>query len=517
MDLAAVKASKSLKLKPNGVFVDPEMPYQYQRKGSLVMLMTPRMVLGDDVGLGKTLETLLATSYMKAQNQTTKFLVFTEKTALKQWRKEAAKLCPGYSTRIITAELYPDTAQRIRVMRNPEVDVVFTSYSMLYKFAKYLKEGMGTRWICIFDEPDLFKNTESQAHTIAFEMVNTEGGPARVYGLTATIVGNRLTEAFGILRVVCPGAIESWKYFEDNFCVTAKINNKKIIKGYKNLNDFRKLIEPVFYGRMQDDPEVMQDLPEVITKDVEITLSKEQSKKVVEAMDRLICMPDGEVKALGLLPGLTMAQQMVDDPRLKGFDIPGEKTSALLEMVNGSLNGQRIVIFSKYRSVVDLLERELRKSTNYPVLRITGAESWEEKEAAKDYFMSDEEAAEHSILLLTNAGKRAINLQKGGHFIFFDLPWAYDDYRQLIGRLKRTGSTFKVIGVYRFLAQLHPFFAANIGTDQTVDHHTLNILMRKYELFKAVTGESQANSIESGDGELKEIYEEIKSSYRVAA
>jgi len=517
MDLASIKAAKNLTLKSNGVFANTDMPYQYQRKGSLVMLVTPRMVLGDDVGLGKTLETLLATSYMKAQNQKTRFLVFTEKTALKQWRKESQNLCPSFTTRIITAELYPDTQQRIRVMRNPEADVVFTSYSMLYNFSKYLKEGMGTRWICIFDEPDLFKNTESAAHQIAFDMVNTEGGPARVYGLTATIVGNRLTEAFGILRIVCPGAIESWKFFEDNFCIVAYVNNRKVIKGYKNLDEFRKLIEPVFFGRMQDDPEVKQDLPEVITKDVEITMSKDQSRKVVEAMDRLIKMPDGEVKALGLLPGLTMAQQMVDDPRLKGFDIPGEKTQALLEMVNGSLNGQRIVIFSKFRSVVDLLEQQIRKSTNYPVLRITGKESWEEKEAAKDFFMSDEEAAENSILLLTNAGKRAINLQKGGHFIFFDLPWAYDDYRQLIGRLKRTGSTFKIIGVYRFLAQLHPDLAANIGTDKTVDHHTLNILMKKYELFKAVTGESQANTIQTGDGELKEIYEAIKDSYRMAA
>lgn len=517
MDANQIKTTQNLKLKANGIFADIDKPYLYQKRGGLMMVLRPRMVLGDDVGLGKTLETLLASSYMKAQREDTKFLVFTEKTALRQWRAEANNLVPGYKTRIITAELYPDPQQRIRVMRRPEADVVFTSYSMLYNYMRYLKEGMQPRWVCIFDEPDLFKNTEAEAHSQAFELVNGQGGPARVYGLTATIVGNRLDEAFGILRIVAPGTLASRKEFEDNYCIIHKHKRRKIIRGYKNLDQFRKQIEPVFYGRMQDDPEVKQDLPEVITKDVEIELSKEQSEKVSEAMDRIIAMPDGEVKQLGILPALTMAQQLTDDPRLKGFDIKGEKTAALLETITGSLNGQRIVVFSKFRSVVDLLEAETRKVTNHPILRITGKETWDEKEAAKNFFMSDEEGAEHSILFLTNAGKRAINLQKGGHLFFFDLPWAYDDYRQIIGRLKRTGSSFKTIGVYRMLGLLHPKTAALTGGEQTIDHHTLKILMKKYELFKAVTGESAAKTIETGDGDLLEIYQEIKQSHRKAA
>lgn len=513
----AIKKAKKLDLKPNGVFSDPEKPYLYQRRASLLMLLRPRMVLGDDVGLGKTLEALLASSYIYAQNKDTKFLVFTEKTALRQWRKEAAELCPGFKSKIITAELYPDISQRIKVMRNPESTVVFTSYSMIYKYMRYLKEGMGDRWICIFDEPDLFKNTESEAHKLADEMVNTPGGPSRVYGMTATIVGNRLDEAFGILRVVAPGTFSSRKEFEDEFCVVKKINNRKKVVGYVNLDKFRERIEPVYFGRLQDDPEVQQDLPEVITKDVEVEMSEKQSWKVVEAMDRIIEMPDGEVKQLGVLPALILAQQLTDDPRLKGYDIIGAKTSAILETINGSLRGQRIVIFSKFRSVIDHLEEEIRKITNYPILRITGKEGWGAKEASKDFFMSDEPGAESSILLLTNAGKRAINLQKGGHLFFFDLPWAYDDYRQIIGRLKRTGSIFKVIGVYRLLGVLHTEVAAMVGGERTIDHHTLEVLMKKYELFKAVTGEQATKSIETGSSDLLEIYEAIKGSHRKAA
>lgn len=515
MDAQKIKTSKDIKLKPNGVFVDVNIPYFYQRRAGLLMLLRPRMVLGDDVGLGKTLETILAVSYFKAQKQETKFLIFTEKTALRQWVKEFKWLTPQIKTKIITAETNPDPQQRVRAMRQHGADVVLTSYSMLHNYWKYLKEGMGERWIVIFDEPDFFKNTETVTHRNAFEMVNGPGGPARIYALTATIVGNRLDEAFGILRIVAPGTLSSRKEFEKNFCKMKRIKKMMKVVGYKNLDQFRKQIEPVFYGRLQDDPEVEQDLPEVITKDVEVELGKEQSWKVVETMDRIVSMPDGEVKQLGILPAMTMSQILTDDPRVKGFDIVGAKIEALKETINGSLRGQRIVVFSKFRSVVDLLEEEVRKVTNYPILRITGKESWEEKEAAKNFFMSEEEGAESSILFLTNAGRRAINLQKGGHLFFFDLPWAYDDYRQIIGRLKRTGSTHKRVGVYRMMGVLHPDVAAQVGTEETIDHYTLGVLMEKFKLWQALTGD--AKEIETSDSDVMDIYQAIKNSYRVAA
>lgn len=529
MDEAWIKTSPNVKLKPNGIFSDVNKPFFYQRRGALLMVYRPRMVLGDDVGLGKTLQMILASTYLRKANQATKLLVFTEKTALRQWQAELRDLAPTLKSKIITVELYPDPKQRIKVMRNPEADVVLTNYNMLYRYARYLKEGMQPRFVVVFDEPDLFKNTETEAHTQAFDLANGTNGAARTYGMTATIVGNRLDEAFGIMRVVAPGTIPSRKYFDDEFCVFGSVRierevqdkegktkikktRKKVIRGYKNLEKFRELIEPAFFGRKQDHPEVKQDLPEVITKDVEITLSEEQSRKVLEAEDKIFTFSTGETKQLQVLPALTLQQQMTNDPRLKGFDIPGAKTEALIETINGSLKGQRVVIFSKFRSCVDLLEAEIKKTTPFPVLRITGNESWDEKEAAKNHFMSDE--GENDILLLTRAGKRAINLQRGGHLFFYDLPWAYDDYRQVVGRLKRTGSTFKTIGVYRMMGMLHPNVATLTGGEQTIDHHTLGVVMEKLKLFEAVTGSSQADSIAAGTSDIMDIFDSIKKSRR---
>jgi hypothetical protein len=119
--------------------------------------------------------------------------------------------------------------------------------------------------------------------------------------LTAAIIGNKLEESFGTIRIISPETFPSYKFFEDNFCKTRRVKGRKRIYGYRNLDEFRKHIEPVYYGRLQSDPEVEQELPEPIPRDNEIVLSRAQSLKVVEAMDKLIATPEGDVKQLQIL------------------------------------------------------------------------------------------------------------------------------------------------------------------------------------------------------------------------
>lgn len=543
MDQKTIRQAKVLNLKPNKYFKDVSWPFLYQKRQTLMNIVTHHQINGDDVGLGKTSEMIIAFSYLKSANPNLKALVFTERNALRQWKKEFAKLCPDIKVKVVTAVSQPDPVERSRLLRQHGVDVIISTYSLAYKYSHHMLAGMGPEWVFIADEPNYFKSTDSLLHQNVYGMTvgDMNGDPFRIvrvpgekkgqyeekilsipgckraqraYGLTATIIENRLEEAFGIMRIVTPGIFSSYAEFEKNYCVTKKIKNRKVVTGYKNLDAFRKQIAPAFYGRLQDDPEVQQDLPEVIPKDMEIELSKAQSLKLVEAMDRLIQMPGGEVKQLQMLPALTMCQQLANDPRLLGFNIEGEKTSTLLETVENSLAGQRVAIYSKYRTQVDLLE-EVFKKKGHEIVRITGKESQAERELAQDRFMSDG-ADRCNILMFTKAGQKAMNLQKGGHLFFYDLPWSYGIYRQIIGRFKRTGSIHKVIGVYRMLACLHPDVAAAAGMeDTTIDHHTLNVVMRKFALWQAVTGD--VKEVITNPADIAAIWEEVRNSHRKAA
>lgn len=524
---------KKIDLKPNPYLRDPNDPYLYQRRGSLMMLAVPRMILGDDVGVGKTIEAIVTYTYLKAKNPDLKAMVFTERNALNQWKDEFAKWSVGIKTRIVTAETYPDPVLRVQAMRQTQ-DVMISTYSMLYDYSHVILEAMQPRWVLIADEPNYFKNQETMLYRnikgIAVgdhecrpykpRKVQPEGEkyarwdatylpgerPIRAYGLTATVIENRLEEAYAIATIIAPGTFESKEQFLRDYCVTRKVRGLKVVVGYKNLDKFRKQLEKAYYGRLADDPEVKQNLPEVVTKDIKITMSVEQSKKVVEAMDRIIQMPDGEIKAVGILPSLIMAQQLVNDPTLLGFNIASAKLEALVESLTNSLRGQKVVVYSKLRQTIDRIEDRLKKEGVTP-LRITGLETAEQREANKVAFRDD---PDKHVMLITKAGTKAVNLQKGGHVFLFDMPWSYGLYRQIIGRIKRTGSEYKTVGAYRMLAELHPSVAEMIGGEQTIDGYSLSVVMKKFKLWQAVTGD--VKEIDSSTSEAKEIWDTIRSS-----
>jgi len=324
MDREQIKSRKTITLKPNPYLKDPNAPYNYQKRMILMMLLHPRFVNGDDVGIGKTLEAIVTYTYLKAHRPETRMLVMTERGTLIQWQNEINLWTKGLTHTIISTETHPVRDTRARAFRQHTADIIITTYSQAYKYGHHIQEGMKPRWIFCADEPNYFANPQSQIHQKIHTMINEgDTGVCRAYGLTATIIENRLEEAVGILRIIAPGTFTSYKQFEKDHCIIRKKGRVRWVSGYKNLGKFRKTIEPAFYGRLQTDPEVDQELPEVITKDLPIPMSIAQSEKVRDAMDRLIEMPDGDVKALQLLPSLTLAQQLTDDPRTCGFNIEG--------------------------------------------------------------------------------------------------------------------------------------------------------------------------------------------------
>lgn len=532
-----IKQLTEVKLRPNPYLRNIEAVYPYQRRGSLMMMAVPRLILGDDVGIGKTLESIVTYTYVKEARPETKALVLTEKNALQQWVEEFKRWTTGIACKIITPETHPDVIQRTSALRDPSLEVVVTTYGMLYNYTPVLLAAMQPRWVLFADEPNYFKNPETDLYRNirGIAVGDFEGKPykpkkekvpgekypiwtqeplpgerpVRAYGLTATVIENRLEEAYSIASIVAPGIFESRLQFEKDYCIM-KRGPKGIRKvvGYKNLDQFRKQLGNCFYGRLQDDPEVKQNLPEVITKDIRLIMTVEQSRKAVEAMDRIIEMPDGQVKAVGVLPSLIMAQQIVNDPQLLGFDMESEKLSALIEMLKGSLNGEKVIVYSKLRTMIDRIEARLKKEDIGPVVRITGAEEASQRDNAKVRFQSFG-ADRANIVLITKAGTKAVDLQSGNHTFLYDMPWSYGLYRQITGRTKRTGSKHRSVGLYRMIAELHPKVAALMGASTTIDGYSLEVVMKKFKLWQAVTGD--VKEIDSSTSEATEIFEAIRT------
>lgn len=67
----------------------------YQIQGMMHLLAMGRFLLGDDVGLGKTLQSIAALCYLWERNPDLKVLIFTTKSSIEQWASEFRKFTKG--------------------------------------------------------------------------------------------------------------------------------------------------------------------------------------------------------------------------------------------------------------------------------------------------------------------------------------------------------------------------------------------------------------------------------------
>lgn len=155
-------------------------------------------------------------------------------------------------------------------------------------------------------------------------------------------------------------------------------------------------------------------------------------------------------------------------PQMLGVDAPSVKFDKLLQLLQGDLYKQKVVVFSQFKTCINIIEERLAKH-DIKCLRVTGDESTAQRNAAKKQFQQD---GGPYVMLLTAAGKKALNLQVAGTFIFFDQPLAWGDGFQLIGRVRRIGSKYQHILIIRLMVR------------DTADEWVYRILSQEDDLVK---------------------------------
>jgi len=181
----------------------------------------------------------------------------------------------------------------------------------------------------------------------------------------------------------------------------------------------------------------------------------------------------------------------------------------LVEMLSNSLKGEKVVVFSKLRSSIDTVCTALEKA-RIPYARITGTENQAERDYNQERF-NNRTNENVDVMLGTRAMQKGLDrLKIANHLFMFNCPWSYGLYRQLVGRLKRTGSTHKRIVLYRMLGMLHDSTAFTAGGRQTIDHHTLQTVLKKQELWAAITDDTE--SIKTTKSDLEDIWKAMKEA-----
>lgn len=584
-EIRTLRSRVDLKLKPNPYLKEQVvgMLRPYQAVGLMNLLMQPRICLGDDTGLGKTLQVLSSISYVWHKEPHYIPIVVTTKSAIYQWSSETDKFMSNMATVVVdgnparrqqqydeffnldhgsnprhllivsydslardvmdgSIKIKTGNDKKIRAEKESietEIErlvslMEFTGVNKTKEIAvqkaklqkllsattkstktfglvnrlQALREE-GYSFYLVLDEMHRVKNYRSQIH----EKVRYLSSLCdRVVGLTATPVKNRLIEFFGLYHIIEPNLFPKVSSFQNDYCVMklqtiAGGRKVPIIVGYKNLKQFVARIEPYYLSRKKHD--VAKDLPELISREVEIELTNEQQELYSMAEAGLLDHKEyeSEESMAEALSKLVRCQQAVNHPELlvdeEGNHYTGKsgKVNTLLEMLQNDLDERKTILFTRFETFATIVARELDE-VGIKYVRITGKENDPKvREAAKVKFQDLESGT--NVIIITLAGSESLNLQAAEHFIFLDLPWSFGDYVQLIGRMIRIGSSHNTVVAHHFLARKQE-------GEKTIDHHVLKALQSKQKLSDQVAGKSLVGGLSFKDEDMvKDLYSAV--------
>ena len=205
--------------------------------------------------------------------------------------------------------------------------------------------------------------------------------PARwAWGLTGTAMKNSADEFYSAMSALGIRPFGTMWDFGERFCIFHKQYvgggiEKRVLDGYQNMEEFKRGLRPFFLGRSQ--AQVKEPLPKLQTTYHPVDLDDKQRKLLLEDIPNgTFVLPPTLIRIAGEIMekerdpsnAMTMmsVQQLVanhwglmDREDKKNFFTPvlSPKEEALLDLLDGDLKGEKVIVFTKFRRHIDRLER----------------------------------------------------------------------------------------------------------------------------------------------------------------
>ncbi|MCX5799814.1 MAG: SNF2-related protein [Candidatus Eisenbacteria bacterium] len=432
-----------------------------------------RVLLADEVGLGKTVEAGLVLKEYLLRGLVKRALILVPVSLLTQWREE---LWNKFMLRTTVATGPDDWGKGALVIAS--IDSA--------KGLRNRESVCGQVFdLLIVDEAHRLRNHK----TVAWKFVHSLDVKYLLL-LTATPVQNDLRELFNLVTLLRPGTLGTYRSFRRQFMVRG---DKRLAK---NTHSLSRLLSEVMVRTSRSQAEV--PFTKRIVQNISFQLSEEE-RRLYDAVSDLVREMLGPEetnierqwyftllvlqKEIGSssFAALRTLERICSNPVYKAardrfivlYDIArsiqhNAKCEGLLRLLEQKK--ERVIVFTQFRSTLEYL-RKVLESTGTSVSVFHGSLPAAEKDEAINSFRRSTQ-----VLLSTEAGGEGRNLQFCRKVVNYDLPWNPMRVEQRIGRVHRLG-------------QKHDIQIFNFTTEDTVESYVLEILHKKISMFELVVGE----------------------------
>ncbi len=438
--------------------------YSFQKVGAKFLTYRKKALLLDDVGLGKTIESIAAAQKLLENAHIKKVIVICPASLKKKWFKEIKRF-----TNSTVDFIHSGSGKKIRED--------FYKQNLTYKIINYDLLVRDWKLICKYLKPNLYNSlliVDEAQYIVNFMVERSKKVRSLatkalyVSALTATPTDGKLEQIFSLFKLI------DWRifgFFKD-FCLNFVIKDWfGEIKGYRNLDKFRELISPYFLRRQAF--EVEAELPKVVVKTYYISLNKRQQKLykdlkkgALEEFSNEYRKPLEDLEDLPMIVKLRQAclSTQLLDPALD-YSSKTEELLSFLELLSDS--DDKIVVFTYFTDMVRLLSDRL-SITGYKNIMLSGATTKiDDRFEVIEKFRNSKDT---KVLITSDILKEGQDLQFCKYLVNFDILFSSFSMRQRMGRIRRSGALHDTVFIINFI------------TENTIEENVLEVLTKKKDI-----------------------------------
>lgn len=464
-------------------------PYDYQDYGIRFMidkiLQRNFVINADDVGLGKTIQTIGTLKWFIENRGIKKILVICKKSIKKQWMDEFSKFTDlkqsfwiGY-----TGETPKKRKDAYDAFQKASQGILITNYHSFLNDEALIK-ALNAEFVVI-DEVHTVKTRGGKMH----DAISRVAKNLPTIFLTGTPIMSRPEDIFGIVQISDKSYFGNWTDFKDRYLVYdpnggyGPYRTQDKPAGAKNLDELREKVQDIVIRRTSYEVSIQLPSINIIKMDCE---SDNVQKKLLEAIDQMraklaeqvenarrmpncekkdMLIASGEAKSKGLIAA---TQAVATDPRLFNMStskmmqqsfaplVPktykgSAKTQAILDTVEDIVSdSSKVILFTKFKTAANLIKNDIQLKLGQDVLMYTGDENQDQRDQYVDLFKNTDT---YNILIGTEAMAEGLNLQCANYVINIDQPDTFAIKTQRIGRARRAGSQFNTVTVYDMITE----------------------------------------------------------------
>lgn len=488
------------------------LPHQIETVRKVLRHFHGRVLLADEVGLGKTIEACLLLREYLLRGMARRVLILVPAPLVSQWQEELS------SKFQLDFAIPPRGAASERDEFWREQDRVLASLAFV-KTKRRAAVAAAHPWdLVIVDEAHHCRNRS----TLNWQLVNSLQRKF-MFLLSATPVQNNLLELYNLLTLLAPGHLATEADFKKRFVKRGDprgaLNRQRLrsLLGEVMVRNTRSLVQlnlpPRYAQTIVAVPHgAEEDLYRRLTEYLRLRGSglarsagdadespPDEALVAEDSPAALDAAPDVQVSRMQLssllaAQGSHPAAIAASLSRIAGIDEPAAELGRLAASIDRSAKdvrlldllrqsqGHKLLIFVNFRRTLEHLERLLAaQGLSFSVF--SGDRTAAEKDAAVARFRD-----EVPIMLCTESGGEGRNLQFADTLINYDLPWNPMKIEQRIGRIHRYGQTREV-------------FVFNLCTSGSLEARILRVLNEKIRMFELVVGEigSILGNLEEGE------------------